>query len=180
MHALWHSERGSTALEFALVTPLVLVLIVGIIDIAVAMMTDAFLERSVRQASRLGITTTIPAGMTRDEAIRKVIQDGVGGWAGSNPLHIETRVYASFANIGQPEPCGDNSYAETGTCTGPYTDINGNGRWDADMGLASAGGRGDIVTYRVWFERPSFTGILKLVNVDLYHFERRIVVQNET
>lgn len=107
MHALWHSERGSTALEFALVTPLVLVLIVGIIDIAVAMMTDAFLERSVRQASRLGITTTIPAGMTRDEAIRKVIQDGVGGWAGSNPLHIETRVYASFANIGQPEPCGD-------------------------------------------------------------------------
>ena len=48
------------------------------------------------------------------------------------------------------------------------------------MGLASAGGRGDIVTYRVWFERPSFTGILKLVNVDLYHFERRIVVQNES
>ncbi|GAB2902460.1 hypothetical protein GCM10027202_33750 [Microvirgula curvata] len=177
----WRGDSGASALEFALVSPFLLLLIIGTLDIAIAMLTDGFLERSVRAATRLGITTSVPTGKTREEAIRDIIWAGVGDWVG-NPsrLHIETRVYSSFANVGQPEPCGDDSYQKTGTCTGSFTDINGNNKWDPDMGLTGAGGRGDIVSYRVWFDRPSFTGILNLLNMGLYHFERRIVIQNES
>ncbi|MGE8356075.1 MAG: TadE/TadG family type IV pilus assembly protein [Microvirgula sp.] len=178
----WRDDSGASALEFALVMPLVLILIVGTIDVAIAMLADGFLEQSVRAASRLGLTTTVPSGgKSREDAIREIIQNGVGNWVGKdNVLHIETRTYTSFANVGQPEPCGDDSYKKTGTCTGPFTDINHNETWDADMGGSGAGGRGDIVSYRVWFDRPSFTGILGLLGRDLYHFERRIVIQNES
>ena len=177
----WRDDSGASALEFALVMPLVLILIVGTIDVAIAMLTDGFLEQSVRAASRLGLTTTEPSGKSRDDAIREIIQNGVGNWVGKdNVLHIETRTYKSFANGGQPEPCGDESHKNTGPCTRPFTDMKHNETWDADMGGSGAGGRGDIVSYRVWFGRPAFTGILGLLGRDLYHFERRIVIQNET
>ncbi|TDR80240.1 TadE/TadG family type IV pilus assembly protein [Paludibacterium purpuratum] len=181
MKAFWRNQRGVAALEFALIFPFLLVVTVGAIDVALETFMDAALDRGASAASRIGVTVVVPAGVDRDQAIYNAIWGTVGQFLQSpSQLTVSTMTYPNYSSIGQPEPCGDDSYAKTGTCTGPFTDINGNGHWDRDMGASGAGGYGAIVRYQVKITRPTFTGIPAFLNIKQYSLQRTIVVQNES
>ena len=122
--------RGVAALEFAIVSPLVILVIFFSLEIGIAMWADATLEVAASRVSRLG-----QLGVQGDctEAVRKVFEDTMGRWITSkDDLEIDVRVY---------KPGEDNS---TGI----------------DMGapVCNAGDRGDMVIYHMYFDRPSFTG----------------------
>lgn len=76
-------------------------------------------------------------------------------------VQIQYLVYDSFENIGQPEPFTDqepmNGVYDQGE---PFTDVNGNTTWDADMGAAGVGGPGEVVVYTVSYDWPLLTGML--------------------
>jgi len=56
----WH-ERGSTAVEFALILPILLMLLFGIIDFGRLLYTQEVLNTAVREGARLGIKMkTVP------------------------------------------------------------------------------------------------------------------------
>ena len=65
---------------------------------------------------------------------------------------METLVYESFADIGEPEPFTDQD-GNAGYNSGePFVDVNGNGQWDEDMGEAGLGGPSDVVVYRLSYD----------------------------
>lgn len=173
-------ERGVTTLEFALLTPLMLILLLGTIDISMETMLDSALEHGAQSASRIGFTVSGTDNASREQAIFNEVWYWVGMWLQKpSQLQIVAKIYPAYSSVGQAEPCGDDSYRDTGSCTGPFTDVNGNGVWDADMGADGTGGYGSIVRYQISVSRPTFTGILSLLNIQLFNLQRTVVVQNE-
>lgn len=171
---------GIAAMEFALVFPVLFLLLLGVVEMGFVMMIDASLERAVRDASRYGITGATPDGATRAERIREMVEERVARWLDNpNQITLDTRVYGAFDNIGEPEPFTDLNDNGTRDAGEPYDDLNGDGVWNSDMGAAGEGGREEIVVYTVEFSRPTVTGILSLAGIDRYDFSRRVVVQNE-
>jgi len=73
-------ERGNTIIEFAMVFPLLLILIVSVMDFGLCFFTDHTLQFATREGVRMalvGRTLTDAGGspMTREASIIKTIQD---------------------------------------------------------------------------------------------------------
>ncbi len=156
---LFKDKSAAAAIEFALVAPILFIMIFSIIEITGVMLAQSVLEVAVGRAARAGITGYTPAGMTRDNYVKQVVQDNLiylkpGG------LQFKTLVYSSFANIGKPEPYTDSNNNGAYNVGEPYTDINGNAQWDADMGASTSGGAGDIVVYKVSYPWQIITPVL--------------------
>jgi len=180
MRGFWRDTGGATALEFALITPLMLILLFATVDVGMEILLDSALEHGAQAAARIGMTVQTESGISREQAVYNEVWYWVGPWLqNQGQLTVTEETYPAFSDIGMPEPCGDDSYAKTGVCTGPYTDVNGNGHWDADMGSNGLGGYGAIVRYQFQISRPTFTGILQLLGISLFSLQRTVVLQNE-
>ncbi|MGI9491997.1 MAG: TadE/TadG family type IV pilus assembly protein, partial [Geminicoccaceae bacterium] len=87
----------------------------GILEFSGILFAQTLLEGSAREASRYGITGTPGDGVSREDAILQIINDNTFGVLDADELGVETLVYESFGDVGQPEP---------------FTDENGNGAFD--------------------------------------------------
>ncbi|HVI52740.1 MAG TPA: TadE/TadG family type IV pilus assembly protein [Candidatus Sulfotelmatobacter sp.] len=172
------SRSGTTAVEFALILPILVMLTAGVMELGLILLTDASLEIGIRAASRFGTSGMTQTGLTRVESIEQTVESFVSRWlpAGTK-VAVTTTVYGSLSDI--PEPYTDLNGNGTWDQGEPFTDLNGNGVWDGGSGSSSAGGSGDIVVYHVSFSRPGFTGVLNLAGISTLNFSRQIVVQNE-
>ena len=63
------SARGSTLIEAALITPLLLLLTFSVVDFGALLYVYLSLESGVSQATRFAITNTATPGMTREQSI---------------------------------------------------------------------------------------------------------------
>lgn len=160
---LWRRNDGVAAVEFAFVAPILLVTIIGIMEVAMVLIVSSLIEGGLRDAARFGITGFVPQGMTREQQITSIIGEATVGLVKMSDIDIQTLVYPSFAQVGQPEPYTDTNANGVYDAGEPYTDINGNGQWDADMGAAGVGGPGDIVLYKVKYNLPTMTPLLSSV-----------------
>jgi hypothetical protein len=69
------SSRGSTLIEAALITPLLLLLTFSIVDFGALLYIYLTLESGVSQATRFAVTNAEIPGMTREEAIRHAMRE---------------------------------------------------------------------------------------------------------
>ena len=146
------STRGATALEFAFGAPIAIFSVIALIEMSMIIFVNTLVEGGLREASRFGITGSVPAGKTREEAIKEVLEQNTIGLIDLNAATITQKTYSSFAEVGQPEPFGDTNANEVCDNSETYTDVNGNDKWDDDMGAEGAGGPGDVVLYTISFE----------------------------
>lgn len=148
----WQNDaRGVTAVEFALVSPLLFAMIFGIIEISMIMFAQNVMENATFVASRTGKTGYVAEGSTREEMIRTAVETQAGILMDTEQLDITTETYPEYGDIGSPEPFVDanaNGERDDGE---NFTDMNGNGVYDTDMGTPSAGAAGDIVVYTVTY-----------------------------
>lgn len=157
---LQHDEQGASALEFAFVAPMVALLIGGILDVAMILFVDSALEGGIRDASRFGITGFAPTAVSRETQIVNIINSRLMGLYVVNGNDVTEKVYATFTNIGQPEPYVDSNGNGRYDLGEPFTDINGNGKWDPDMAASGAGGSGQVVVYQVTVNWRPLTPLL--------------------
>jgi Flp pilus assembly protein TadG len=54
------NERGAMAVEFALITPILLLLVVGIIEFGILLVNQAMITNASREAARAGIVASNP------------------------------------------------------------------------------------------------------------------------
>lgn len=148
--------RGASALEFALVAPLAILVLFFSLEMGIVMWADASLEEAAGRVARIG-QLGVPAGSTCEEAVRGTFEDRIGNWVyDKEKLHVDARLY---------HPGADNS--------DPNLD-------DPDYKpLCDAGGRGDMVIYRLGFDRPGFSGIMSWLGIQILRFERTVIIQNE-
>ena len=153
-------DGGASIVEFALVAPTLVLFVIGVIEVAMILFVNTLLEGSVREAARYGITGYVMQGFDRSEIIRNIVSQNTIGLVDMDRLELETITYPSFSAIGKPEPFTDTNGNGTRDGGEAYNDVNGNGQWDAQMGVADAGGPGDIVVYTITYDWPLLTTFL--------------------
>jgi Flp pilus assembly protein TadG len=146
----WRNERGATIVEFAIILPVMLTLIMGLSELTYQMYVQSILSGAVQKAGR---DSSIQGGAQETGTIDLAVMSVV--WQAANKAtYVSTREsYSDFADIA-PEPFVDtnhNGIRDKGEC---FTDINGNGVWDADPGLAGQGGANDVTRYTMTITYP--------------------------
>jgi Flp pilus assembly protein TadG len=147
-------RRGVTAVEFSLVAPVMILMMMGLGDILYQMYVKEMLNGAVQKAAR---DSAIQGGAQQTDAIdakvlttlASIMRKPVASCAvkPATGTYCSTRSsYATFSAVG-PEPFVDqngNNQRDPGEC---YTDVNGNTNWDADAGIAGQGGANDVTLY---------------------------------
>jgi Flp pilus assembly protein TadG len=172
-------ERGTAMIEFAILAPIFIALLGAIMEFSGIMFVQTLLEGSAREASRYGITGSTVTGVSRADEILDIVRKNTYGIIDLDNLDIETLVYHSFADIGQPEPYTDSNGNGTYDVGEPFTDVNGNGTWDPDMGAAGLGGPGDIVLYRMSYDWHIMIPIFRPIFGDSVRLQATVAVRNE-
>jgi hypothetical protein len=141
---LVRDNRGAAAIEFALVAPVMLMVLFGLFDLGHGQYSRAMLEGAIDKASRAatieGVTTAnIDSRVTA--AVRQV--------APGATVTFTRTTYSDFADVGMPEDFDDID--RDGSCNNnePYEDANGNNTYDLDRGKTGNGGARDAVLYKV-------------------------------
>lgn len=157
-------RRGSVAVEFAIVAPVVILIFVAVFELGFMELSRSVLEAAARDASRFGILGVAEPGRGRDQIITDIIHDATAGFFEPSKVLVSYQVYRSFDENGQPlaaagtpEPFEDTNRNGSRDSGETYTDVNLNGRWDPDMSVAAGGGPGDIVVYTATASRPFLT-----------------------
>jgi len=158
--AFWRDLRGVAAVEFAIMAPVLILVVAGTMEVSMVLAVSSLLEGGLRDAARYGITGFVPSGTTREEQIKAIIGDATIGLVDMSNANIQTLIYPSFGDIGQPEPYDDQNSNGAYDVGEPYTDINSNGQWDPDMGAAGLGGPGEIVLYKITYDLALMTPLL--------------------
>lgn len=179
---LWRCRRGASAADFALTALPFFVTVMGVVEVAMVLFVNVLLEGGVRDSARFGITGFTPAGTSREQVIRDTIARSTISLVDMTKVKVETLVYRSFSDIGQPEPFTDQAPYNGGYDAGePFVDVNGNGKWDADMGTAGVGGPGDVVVYTVSYDWPLLTSLISpyFGRAGYFPLKASIAVRNE-
>ena len=148
---LKHDQRGATIVEFALITPALLVVLMGLFDLAYNMYTNEMLNGAVQQAARM---TTIEGAASRQTEIDAGVTQAVQAVAPGATMTFARKFYAGFSDVNRPEDWDDSD--NDGTCNNGelFEDANANGIWDANAGADGIGGARDAVLYSVTIEYP--------------------------
>lgn len=162
-HRFCSHKSGATIIEFAVVAPVLFLLLTGILEFTLIFLTAAILEGATNFSARVGKTGYYDASQagSREQYIRSRVHELSGGYLSTRILNIEMLSYDNFENIGQPEPC---ILPPKPPCPGQpgvnFIDVNGNGQWDTDMGKSGPGVRGEVVFYRVTYPWQLFTPLV--------------------
>ncbi|MCP5380852.1 MAG: pilus assembly protein [Kordiimonadaceae bacterium] len=144
------NENGATVVEYALLIPVFLVLTLGSMEIGRILMVYSALEGAVTESTRISITGNIPDGYaTTEDYIKDYVIESLENFGIDAGVNISMKVYDSFSDIGSAEPFTDEN-ADLICNNGEfYTDVNGNGSWDEDMGASGAGGEENIMVMEI-------------------------------
>ena len=155
-------QEGTVALEFALVAPVLFLLLIGFLEMGLIFFTQTVLENATTHAGRLG-KTGYSVGGNRETWIRNELWRSTGGYLDPSQINVTILTYTRGWNaIGQLEPCW------TAACTNgasnlianiDYEDINNNNVRD-DQGIQGAGTGTQIVHYEVTYSWPIITPML--------------------
>ena len=145
-------DSGATLIEFAIVAPVMLLMLIGFFDLGHSMYVRAVLQGAVQKAGR---DSGLESGTINAGSIDTKVQAQVRAVTGSRATFSSRRQsYSSFSQVADPEAYvdanSDGNY-DVGEC---YEDENGNGSWDADMGRSGQGGASDIVLYSTTVSYP--------------------------
>lgn len=145
-------RHGATVIEFAILAPVLILLLMGIGDLLYRPYVQAILEGAVQKAGR---DSTLENNATDQSAIDDEVKAAVGMIAKNATFTASRENYAAFALI-KPEPIYDsngNGVLDRQEC---FDDINGNGVHDDNPARTGQGGADDVTRYtmRVVYPRP--------------------------
>jgi len=141
---LGESKQGVTAVEFALIAPVFLVMLIGSLDLGHTLYVRSVLSGAVESASRLA---TLETGSTA--AADQIVYNAVAPTVPGVQITSERKSYFDFSDIGRPERWTDSNLNDTCDNGEPYIDENKSGQWEADVGAQGNGGANDVVVYTV-------------------------------
>jgi Flp pilus assembly protein TadG len=160
LRSVRQDERGATLVEFAIIAAPMLIMMMGMFDLCfreyIGIQLQAALDQSARQVT-VGTSTSV---ITIKSAVTKQVQTILPGAT----VAIVASSYDAFSHVGKPEPITTDtaplgSYNK-GDC---FSDLNGNGFWDADSGLSGTGGSDDIVYYTATVTYPQLLPMKQLL-----------------
>lgn len=158
-------DAGAALVEFALVAPVLILLIMGILDIGHRIYATAILQGSVQKAAR---DATLDDGSANASAIDNRVKTLMLPVLEAEPtsnFDFQRQNYSNFSDVSQPEDFTDTN--NDGECNNgePYDDANGNGSWDEDRGMTGQGNAKDAVLYTVRVTYPRLFPMAGLIGL---------------
>lgn len=151
LRRLRDDDRGTYIVEFAVLAPALLVMLMGSMDLAYRAYVISVLEGELQKAGR-------DSGMEgQDQAKLNAIENKV-----KDRVRLVVK-YATFSQIrksytsyltDKPERFTDtnaNGQRDAGEC---FDDVNANGQWDSDPGNDGQGGANDVAVYSMAVSFP--------------------------
>lgn len=145
-------ERGVTAVEFALVLPLFLMLFLGGFDYIYGAYGRSVLIGAMHDAGR---ASTLEMNNASQTAVDERVRDRVRTVNAAATVTFQRKAYQDFASVGTPEPFVDSN--QNGKCDNSekFDDMNGNDKWDTDQGRSGQGTGSDVVLYSATMIYPT-------------------------
>ncbi len=146
LNRLRGAEDGATIVEFALITPPFLIMLMGLFDLAFNMYANQMLTGAIQKAAR---DSTIEAASGAEAAIDANVTKAVQAISANALIQFDRQSYSDFSNVNRGEDFNDLD--SSGLCDNgePFEDLNGNAKWDSDVGSGGFGGARDAVLYTV-------------------------------
>ncbi|MEG3151456.1 TadE/TadG family type IV pilus assembly protein [Sphingomonas sp. ZT3P38] len=150
-------RRGATIVEFAIIAPVVGLLLLGAFDTAHSLYMRSVLQGIVQKVARDSALETGTAAAQQTVLDNKV-RASVRAIANNATITITRRFYRTFseAAAAQAEVWTDTDHNGTCNANEPYEDANNNNEWDRDGGNAGQGGAKDKTLYTVALSYPRF------------------------
>lgn len=162
---LIRDRSGAAAMEFGLVAPIMGLFMMGIGDLLYGIYAQSILIGAVQKAGRdatLQQNTTSTATNNIDTAVMTMVRS-----VAPAATYVSTREnYTTFSLVDKPEPFTDSLTTGTVGVRDPgecYSDINGNGQWDADGSRTGVGGASDVAQYTINVTYPRVFPVAKLL-----------------
>ncbi len=156
-------DDGVTAIEFAIVAPVFIMILMAIIELGYYTYVSAVLRGAVEQAARdSALESGVGNANKIDELVTKAVHDVNAGAR----LDFSRKSYDAFDQVGNAEPFDDlnhNGLRDAGEC---FTDFNGNGVWDSDTGVTGQGAAAQIVSYTVVARYTPLFPVTRLLGMD--------------
>ncbi len=151
------NEDGVSILEFALIAPLVMAMMLGTLDIGHSLFVRATLDGAVQDAARSS-SLEGATSETQQDLIDERVASTIRELAPDAKVTVSRRYYKTFstAALARAEDVIEQSPGNLKCDRGEsFMDANGNGVWDADGGSDGQGGARDIViiTFKVSYPR---------------------------
>jgi Flp pilus assembly protein TadG len=144
---------GAALVEFAIILPVLVMMLLGLIEFGLNVYMRSVLEGAMIQAGRNSSLQSAQSGQT---SIDDLVSATVHNILPSATVSFTRQNYGTFTSVDKPEDFTDsngNGVRDPGEC---FQDANGNSVWDADGGRTGLGGAIDVVQYTATVTYPSF------------------------
>ena len=165
--ALKSDRRGATAIEFALVAPLLIMAIMGGLDLGYEAYVRSVLQGALNDVSRAGSLEGPDlncAGTTTEAQIICAVKKQSDTVARNATYDFNINSFYEFSGVGRGEKLvtdyNHNGRYEPGDC---FQDLNNNQMFDSVAGRTGIGGADDVVFYDVTVTMPRMLPVASLL-----------------
>ena len=153
-------QKGGAIVEFAMIAPVMLLLLIGGLDMAHQSYVRTLLQGALNDAARKAAVEDpifSSSGDTLEEKIEESVRRIVGSPAVGSEIKVTQESFFDFSSIGNPEKLmrdnnSNGAFDESeGDC---YEDANINGEYDTDTGASGRGSANDVVFYTANVKMP--------------------------
>jgi Flp pilus assembly protein TadG len=159
LRALRRDTRGATIVEFALVVPVLSMLLLGTLDLGYRSYVTSVVQGALHEAARMATVGGVPTS-----AIEARVQNRLHAFSRNATITTTTRSYTDFSGVKVPETITQDTAPigayNSGDC---FQDANGNGTYDLDRGRTGMGGAEDVVYFEVTMTYPHIVPVGKLL-----------------
>jgi len=165
LKALSRDERGATVVEFAIVAPVMGLILLGAFDVAHTLYARGVLQGVVQKTARDATLEGGGADAMRTKLDNRVMAQAKA-LANNADIKITRRYYRTFseAAAAKAEIWTDTNKNKICDAGEPYEDANLNSVWDKDGGNDGQGGAKDAVVYSVEMSYPRFFPLYNLID----------------
>jgi hypothetical protein len=154
-------ERGTAAVEFAMLLPVLCLIVIGTMEVGYKIYAVSVSNGAIREAARMAST-----GEYTGTQIDNHVTQQIRAFRKDAGVAIVKKSYADFTGVGLPEPVTSGSVASGTYC---FDDINKSGSWEADRGTTGMGNAEDVIYYEVTATYPT-----------LFKFSEKVLKFNAT
>ncbi len=177
LRELHRDESGVTLVEFGMIAPVLMMMLMGVFDIGYSAYMRSVLDGAVQKSARDSSLETGPNSLGAiddkiEEFIKAINRDAI--------LEFDRRSYFEFSDVARAELLTDSN--SNGECDAGETfeDENGNDTWDEDVGDTGIGGPKDVVLYTVRVKYDRIFPLYGFINVPRQNvLTARTVIKNQ-
>lgn len=163
LRRLGRDTRGATIVEFAIILPVLSMLLIGTFDLGYRSYVGSIVQGSLHEASRMATVGNVPIS-----TIESHVESRLQEFSDDATITVTTSSYSDFNGVRVAEPLTTDlaplgTYNSTTDC---FRDVNGNGAFDLDQGKGGMGGSEDVVRFEVEMTYPSLFPIGSLFGWD--------------